>query len=99
MRTTLRFELLGVGNNTQPPGGVNLPLLVNVGGSRGALGVKPRILVVRFTSPPPGYSLGTRLRIPILRQALWDAATPGISEGTYRGRPVIVVGKMPESIL
>jgi hypothetical protein len=99
LSATQLFSLSGVGANNQPPGVVNLPLLVNIGGSKGSLGVKPRILVVRFISPPPGYSLGTRLRIPILRPALWNAAVPGVSQGTYRGRPVIVVGKIPESVL
>lgn len=99
MQTTQLLSLSGIGANNQPPGAVNLPLFVSAGLEEGELGVRPRILLVRFTNPPGGYSFGTRLRIPILRPLLWNSAIPGVTTGVYRGRPLVVVGKLPEVVL
>lgn len=96
---TQLFSLSGIGANNQPPGAVNLPLFVGAGLGEGQLGVRPRMLMVRFLSPPPGYSLGTVLRLPILRPLLWNSAIPGVTQGIYRSRPILVVGKLSEIVL
>lgn len=98
---TALFSLAGFGANNQPPGPVNLPLRANVSMRPSGLGVRPRCLVVVFPDTgaiPAGYSRGERLVIPILRPGLWNAAEPGTSMGVYLGRPVRVVGKLPEIV-
>lgn len=96
---TRGFQVSGEGANTIPGGGVQLGLFANVNMATSGLGVRPRMLIVRFApgvAPPPGYSVGTRYRIPILRAALWDSAAPGVSAGLYLNREVLIVGKLPE---
>lgn len=98
---TRNFRPNGVTANTQPPGPVQLRLFANVKMSESGLGVRPRILVVRFISAnnlPPGYSLDSRHPLPVLRPALWNSAVPGVSTGLYLNRPVLIVGKLPEIV-
>lgn len=97
---TTAFRLDGVGLNNGPPGAANLRLFVNVGRSKQGVGVRPRMLVIRWAAgavPPAGYSVNGRYSVPILRPALWAAAVPAVSTGLYLGRAVVITGKMSES--
>lgn len=93
---------LVLGGAQNSPGGatVTLPLRVNISGGNNSLGVKPRTVTLRWNGDAPAeYSPNGVLRVPILSQALWDAIDPGITNGTYLGESVRVVGKSPERYL
>lgn len=94
-------QQLTLGAATNEPGGatVTLPLRINISGGRNSLGVKPRTVTLRWVSDiPDGYLPSTRLVVPIMSQALWDAIDPHITTGTYLGGTVMVVGKTPEFV-
>lgn len=96
---TTAFRLDGVGLNNGPPGAANLRLFADVGMPTRGLGVRPRMLIVRWAAgvvPPAGYSAAGRYAVPILRPAIWAAAVPAVSTGLYLGRAVVVVGKISE---
>lgn len=91
--------VLGGANNEPAGATVTLPLRVNISGGRNSLGVKPRTVTLRWVDNiPDGYQASSRLVVPIMTKALWDAIDPLITTGTYLGGTVIVVGKTPEFV-
>lgn len=98
---TRSFRWNGVTQNAGAPAPTTLNLFANTGMGKRGLGVRPRMLVVRFlpgATPPAGYALGVRYRIPMLMPEPWESAIANQSVGLYLNTPCIVVGKLPEVV-
>ncbi len=68
-------------------------------GSRKRIGVHCRTVSFKFTAAPAagGYEVGSRLTLPVLTKASWDAYVRG-SAGVYLGAAIIRTGKADETI-
>lgn len=65
--------------------------------SKRAFGVKPRTVSFKFTGAiPDGYKGDPISNIPLLQEAIYDAATP-LATGTYLGSAIEVLSRSPES--
>jgi len=94
---TLTATIGGVANAAPTTAiGSGLPSALARGGRR-VIGVKARKITASFATPPAGYKSGGLLQIPVLTEALWDAAVLGdvVVYNTATGQ---VVGKSQEAI-
>lgn len=65
--------------------------------SRRGFGVKPRTVSFKFTGTiPTGYKGDPISNIPLLQEAIYNAATP-LATGTYLGSPIEILSRSPES--
>lgn len=84
--------------NAEPAGAVTIDQLVKVSRSRGEYGVLPRKVSIRFTgTAPTGYKADQTYTIPVLTEAVWDAATR-TTAANYLGVAAEVVSRSSESI-
>lgn len=66
--------------------------------SKRAFGVKPRTVSFKFTGTiPEGYKGDPISNIPLLQEAIYNAATP-LATGTYLGAAIEVLSRSPESV-
>lgn len=89
---------IGGAANAAPTGAATSDISADV--SRGAreLGLRPRFISGTWEEggAPAGYDERTPVRIPILTQSLFDAASVN-GTGTYLGSTFTIVSKTPES--
>lgn len=84
--------------NAAPTGTVTVEFKARSTGGNRAYGLKMRAVSVRFTGAlPDGYAANQLLRIPVMTKTVWDDVVAGETTGTYRGAPIIVVGKIREA--
>jgi hypothetical protein len=84
--------------NGYPAIGVNSKFWVKASQAKRAYGLKPRKLRIRWTgTPPAGYLASQPLEVVVYDPALW-ATTSRRDAGTYLGQPIVVVGKIKESV-
>jgi len=72
--------------NGSSPLTLTSPISANVSRSTRALGLHARIVYMVLTgTPPTGYATGSRIRIPALSEAFFNACAPKGTEVTYLG--------------
>lgn len=70
----------------------------DVSRSKRAIGIHARTVTARITAPATDYLENTTVRIPVLTEAVWDAATRGATVVCAAGTGV-VAGKSAEVIV
>lgn len=84
--------------NDAPTGGTNQLVSARVSGSRREFGCNARAVYITWVdTPPDGYKPGKVVRLPILRKDTYDGIVKN-QTGTYLGKAIRVVGKVPEYI-
>lgn len=67
--------------------------------SKKSIGIHARTVSLKFTATSPtGYAANSILRIPVMTQAAWTAATKG-SVVNYLGVAGVVTGRSPEYVV
>ena len=94
---SLDLEIATVSND-EPAGAVDQPTRAKVSRARGAIGIRPRKVSIRFTDPAPtGYKADQSYTIPVLQASLWDSAIAG-TVASYLGVAAVVISRSPEDI-
>lgn len=89
---------IGGAANAQPSGAVDSPISAEVGGSRRGIGLKARTVTIGWTADPPtGYAEGSKVKIPVLTTARYNAIQKG-AVVSYQGTAGVVISKSPERV-
>ena len=87
------------GNGNFPPNqAITIDLFAHCNPRRTGNGIHVRGIMINFTDEPPeGYSVGSKLFIPVFRLRTYQQLKLG-ERGTFMGQPVIISSKRPEVI-
>lgn len=84
--------------NAPPSAGVTNPISAEVSTGKRSLGLKPRKFnMVLAGTPPTGYSLGSRVSLPILTESFYTALSINDTIN-YLGTTWTLVSKSPEVV-
>lgn len=85
--------------NGASPLALTSPISANVSQSTRSLGLHARIVYARLSgTPPTGYATGSRIRIPALSEAFFNACAPKGTELTYLGTTWLTTGVRAEVV-